>query len=68
MTLKLISDNRLDFKGVSLGPRLQHDIARRIRELEARLPLSMTKSDWRELTRLRQLLQLMKTGGDYHDI
>ena len=46
---------------LDLGPRLQHDITRRIRELEARLPLSLTKSDLYELNRLRSLLQLMRT-------
>ena len=63
MTVKLIHENRPDFKGVSLGPRLQHDINRRIRELEARVAFEMTRADWRELARLRQLSKLMKTGG-----
>ena len=48
---------------VQLGPRLEADIRRRIRTLEARYPGALTTADKRELSRLRELLRLARPGG-----
>jgi hypothetical protein len=49
-----------------LGPRLDADIRRRARALEARYPGAMSSSDKRELSRLRELLRLAKQGGRHY--
>jgi hypothetical protein len=41
-----------------LGHRLEMEIRRRIRELEARHPSALTSFDKRELSRLRELLRM----------
>lgn len=45
-----------------LGPRLEGEIRRRIRELEARFPGTLTAGDRKELHRLKALLFMAKTG------
>jgi hypothetical protein len=68
MTVKLINEDHPEINNsVNLGPRLVRDVQRRIREIEARWPAARTSSDWHELGRLRQLLQLLRTGGRAND-
>lgn len=43
---------------VTIGPRVHAELQRRVRELEARFPKSMTPKDRRELVALRELLKL----------
>jgi hypothetical protein len=52
---------------LALGPRLTAELRRRVKELESRHPGALTSFDKRELSRLRELLQLAKQGGDHHD-
>jgi hypothetical protein len=47
---------------LTMGPRLEADVRRRVRELEARFPSALTSADRRELSRLRELLRLAKQG------
>jgi hypothetical protein len=64
MTAKIIVDPRLNIKrGVAIGPRVEADIRRRIREIEARWPAATIVSDRHELRWLRQLLKLVETRG-----
>jgi hypothetical protein len=43
---------------LSLGPRLEFDIKKRIHELENRFPGALTRADRGELQRLKDLLRL----------
>jgi hypothetical protein len=47
---------------IQLGPRLEADVKRRLRELEARYPGALTRADRSEISRLRELLRL--GGGE----
>jgi hypothetical protein len=47
-----------------LGPRLEADVRRRIRELESRYRGAMTKAERGELQKLKDLLRLASKGGD----
>jgi hypothetical protein len=68
MTQKLINEDSPEINnGINLGPRLVRDVQRRIHEIEARWPAARTRQDWHELGRLRQLLQLLRTGGRAND-
>jgi hypothetical protein len=49
------------------GARLEADIRRRVRELEARHCGALTAKDKRELARLRDLLRLAKNGDGADD-
>lgn len=53
----------VDDNTVKLGPRVEHDIRRRIREIEGLWPAVRTRQNWHELGRLRQLLRLVETRG-----
>ncbi|TPW00147.1 MAG: hypothetical protein USCAAHI_00416 [Beijerinckiaceae bacterium] len=48
---------------VHLGPRLEADIRRRVRELEGRYPGALTNADRGELQRLCELLRMARSGG-----
>ena len=64
MTHKNIYEIELNRKAaIEIGPRVEADIRRRIKELEGRWPGARTSTDWHELQRLRQLLRLVETRG-----
>jgi hypothetical protein len=51
---------------LTLGPRLEGEIRRRVRELEARAKGALTSAERRELNRLLELLRLAQDGGQDH--
>lgn len=55
-------ETKLDHKPTVLGPRLEGEIRRRIRELEARFPGTLTAGDRKELHKLKALLFMAVTG------
>jgi hypothetical protein len=68
MTTKTYSEDRLRVEpGIRIGPRLAHDIRRRVRELQARLPGAMSGMDRAELAKLRALLNGADPGDTAYD-
>jgi hypothetical protein len=61
VTAKTIHENRLDVKTLVIGPRVEADVRRRVRELQSRFKPSY--QDRVELTKLREFLKSMG-GGD----
>ena len=49
---------------LQIGPRVQAEIKRRIRELESRAPRALTPGERKELHKLQVFLHLSQTGGE----
>jgi hypothetical protein len=62
MTTKIITEQRLDVKPLVIGPRVEADVRRRVRELESRFKPS--HADLRELSKLREFLQTVEADDD----
>jgi hypothetical protein len=66
MTVKLIYPEKQpdDKSTIRIGPRVEHEIKRRVAELKARHPNAMTHADKRELHKLVTFLFLLRTSGE----
>jgi hypothetical protein len=63
MTIRLIYENDPSIKqSLTLGPRLEGNIRRRIHELENRAKGALSNAEKGEMQRLRELLAMAKQG------